>query len=156
MRCRLLIAGDGPLAGTLRDQSRRLSLGDAVEFLGSLPNDQLPAVFQQASLAVFPFRVADDGDQEGLGLVTIEAMGCGVPVIAADIPAVRDVVIHEQTGWLVPSGDPEALAAAIVPLLQDNEQTGRLAQHAREYVKSRFDWDIVAKRYRKLLGVAAN
>jgi glycosyltransferase involved in cell wall biosynthesis len=148
---RLLVVGDGPLADELRALSRALDLDLAIEFVGSVPNDALPDIMRKAWLAVFPFRVAEDGDQEGLGLVAIEAMGCGIPVVAADLPAVRDVVTHDQNGWLVPSGDPLAFADAVVKLLTDTQRRTRLAAQARRDALDRFDWSVVAQRYQKLL-----
>lgn len=149
---RLLVAGNGPLAAELLALVRELALDSAVEFLGSVPNDALPDILRLARLAVFPFRVAEDGDQEGLGLVMVEAMGCGIPVIAADLPAVRDVVTHDHNGWLVPSGDPQAFADAVVQLLTDTRRRARLAAQARRDALDRFDWSVVAEHYRQLLG----
>lgn len=151
-RARLLIVGDGPLAADLRALSTQLALGDAVEFLGSVPNRSLPDILRRARLAVFPFRIADDGDQEGLGLVSVEAMGCGIPVLAADIPAIHDVVLHDRNGWLVPSADPPALADAVCLLLREPDRRARLADQARADALRGFDWSVVAARYRQILG----
>lgn len=148
---RLLIAGDGPLADELRGQCKRLTLDDAVEFLGSVPNDRLPEVLRRGQLAILPFRVGIDGDQEGLGLTTIEAMGCGVPVLVAEVPAVHDVVQHDRNGWLVTSGQPKAIADAAIALLQNPQLRQRLAAQARDDVLARFDWAVAADRYRQLL-----
>lgn len=148
---RLLIAGDGPLADELMTLSSRLSLDAAVTFLGSVANAQLPEVLRRARLAVLPFRIAGDGDQEGLGLVTVEAMGCGIPVIASDLPAVRDVVADGVTGRLSPPGDPQRLAALVIELLEDPSQADRLADMARREAFTRFDWQVVSERYSELL-----
>ena len=148
---RLLIAGHGPLEQDLRSHAKRLQIDDAVEFLGSVPNDRLPEVLRRASLAVLPFRTADDGDTEGLGLVAVEAMGCGIPVIVGDVPAIHDVVTHAETGWIVPPRDPVALADAVTRLLDDPALAERLAENARRHAVSAFDWSVVAERYRVLL-----
>lgn len=148
---RLLIAGQGPLETDLRALAERLRIGDAVEFLGSVPNDRLPAVLHRAGLAVLPFCTADDGDAEGLGLVTVEAMGAGIPVIVGDVAAVHDVITHGETGWIVPARDAAALAAAIIRLLDDPALAARLAENGRRYAQQTFDWSVVAARYRTLL-----
>jgi glycosyltransferase involved in cell wall biosynthesis len=148
---RLLIAGQGPLEADLRALAERLQIGDAVEFLGSVSNDRLPAVLHRADLAVLPFCTADDGDAEGLGLVTVEAMGAGIPVIVGDVAAVHDVITHGETGWIVPARNPAALADAIVRLLEDPALAARLAGKGRRYAAQTFDWSVVAARYRTLL-----
>jgi glycosyltransferase involved in cell wall biosynthesis len=146
-----LIAGQGPLEADLRTLAERLRISDAVEFLGSVPNERLPEVLHRAGLAVLPFCTADDGDAEGLGLVTVEAMGAGIPVIVGDVAAVHDVITHGDTGWIVPAAKPAALADAIIRLLDDPALAARLAENGRRYARQTFDWSVVAARYRTLL-----
>ncbi|MGB5741982.1 MAG: glycosyltransferase family 4 protein, partial [Sedimenticolaceae bacterium] len=102
-------------------------------------------------LAVLPFRTADDGDVEGLGLVAIEAMGCGLPVIVGDVPAIHDVVTHGETGWIVPSDAPDALATAIIELLDNEALAARLRDNARRHALQSFDWSVVTQLYRDIL-----
>jgi glycosyltransferase involved in cell wall biosynthesis len=148
---RLLIAGHGPLESELRKLTSELALEDRVSFLGSIPNERLPAVLSRAHIAVLPFRIAADGDQEGLGLVTVEAMGCGVPVIASDLPAIHDVITDDVNGRLVPPDDPIKLSDTIIELLANPETSRRLARQARQRAVERFDWDVVSARYADLL-----
>ena len=148
---RLLIAGHGPLEQDLRALTERLRIDDAVDFLGSVPNDQLPEILRRACLAVLPFRTADDGDTEGLGLVAVEAMGCGIPVIVGDVPAIHDVVTHTETGWIVPQRDPVALADAVTQLLDDPALAARLGENGQRHAVRNFDWSVVAERYRGIL-----
>jgi len=147
----LLIVGDGPLRSTYESLASSLGISENVNFLGSIENLLLPDVFRKADLAVLPFRKARGGDQEGLGLVTIEAMGCGLPVIVGDVPAVRDVVQHGHNGWLVKGADPGDLTKAILLLLSDRALAKQLALQGREDVLTRFDWSVVARIYEKLL-----
>ena len=100
---------------------------------------------------MLPFRIADDGDQEGLGLVAVEAMGCGLPVIVGDVPAIRDVVNHTETGWIVPTGNPNQLAEAILHLLENPQIAANIANAARDYVVEHFDWSTSAQRYQDIL-----
>lgn len=147
---RLTIVGDGPLRGTLEAQAERLCITGSVTFAGARPPAEIPGFFQRAALFVMPSVVADSGDQEGLGLVAAEAMSCGCPVVAHDIPAVRDLVLHGQTGLLVPAGNRDALAAAMRRLLDDRALASRLAQAGRQHVAGHYSWPAVAGRYRKL------
>jgi glycosyltransferase involved in cell wall biosynthesis len=101
-------------------------------------------------MAVFPFLVDRSGDQEGFGLVQVEAMGCGCPVIAGDLPAIHDTIVHQENGLLVPPGDPKSLARAIVMLLGDPALRDRLSAEGRKRMVERFEWEIVAGKYAKL------
>ncbi|WP_052507601.1 glycosyltransferase family 4 protein [Desulfonatronovibrio magnus] len=147
---RLTIAGSGPLQNDLKALTARLNLSDKVRFLGMISQNQLPRLYQKAALAVFPFIRAKSGDQEGLGLVIVEAMGCKCPVIASDIPAVHDTVIHNQTGILVRLGDPEVLARAVAGILDHPDQRSNMAKTAMLKVLEKFDRDITAGKYLEL------
>ncbi len=144
---RLTVAGAGPLDMELRELARRLDISEKVEFLGMVAQSQLPALYRRATLAVFPFLVAKSGDQEGFGLVQVEAMGCGCPVIAGDLPTIHDSITHEETGLLVSPGNPEVLAETILRALNDQDLCFRLAREARKRVLEQFDWEIVAEKY---------
>lgn len=154
---KLLIAGSGPLQESLEAQALDLGVSDQVDFLGSYRNQDLPTLFQQADIAVYPFTQAASGDQEGLGLVMVEAMGCGLPVVAGDLPAVHDVIKDKATGLLVPPQDPAALAQTIKCLLADDDLANELAAAGRRHALMHFDWQTIADRYSKLLaGPAAH
>lgn len=148
---RLDLIGGGNNLGKYKSLSRCLGLSDAIRFLGVLPNHALPDYFQRVGLAVMPFRVERGGDQEGLGLTMIEAIGCGCTVIASDLPAVRDVIKDGKAGYLVPPDKPEALADKIVQLIKAQERGETLCPQARQWVLEKFDWEGVAKRYASLL-----
>ena len=144
---RLVLAGSGPMETELRQQAQRLHLSEKIDFLGMVTQTQLPALYQRATLAIFPFIVAKSGDQEGFGLVQVEAMGCECPVIAGDLPAIHDIITHEENGLIFPSGNAQALADAIIKLLDDPELRDRLAREGRKSVVQKFDWEIVAGKY---------
>jgi glycosyltransferase involved in cell wall biosynthesis len=144
----LTVAGSGPLEADLRKQSRSLDLTDHIVFLGSQPQSKLPGLYQQAALAVFPFVRAKDGDQEGLGLVVIEAMGCGCPVIASDLPAIKDTILHGKTGWSVTPGDSHSLAEKVINALENLEKTREMAECARIRAVELFDWIVISDRYK--------
>jgi glycosyltransferase involved in cell wall biosynthesis len=113
-----------------------------IRFLGAVAHSGLAALYQRATLAVFPFA-----EQEGFGLVVVEAMGCGCPVIASDIPSLRESTNCGTTGLLVPRKDPEALADAIERCLIDPHLRSELARSALESVRARFDWPSAASKY---------
>jgi glycosyltransferase involved in cell wall biosynthesis len=142
----LLVAGSGPEEAALRDQVRTLGLDARVRFLGAVSQQALPALYRQAALFVAPFVTAANGDQEGLGLVVLEALGCGCPVLVGDVPALRDLPVTR-----VASGDREAWASAVVAVLDDPAQSRRIAAEQREACIARFDWESVAEAYTQML-----
>jgi glycosyltransferase involved in cell wall biosynthesis len=144
---RLVVAGAGPLESELRASAAKLNMTDCVDFLGMVPQLKLPSLYQQATLAVFPFIVTKSGVQEGFGLVVVEAMGCCCPVIAGDLPAIQDTVVHEENGLIFPSGNAQVLADSILKLLDDPEFRARLAGEGRKSVVQNFDWEIIAGKY---------
>jgi len=147
---RLRIAGFGPEEAALRRQTVALGLDERVEFMGAVPQSELPMLYRRASLFVAPFVEAASGDQEGLGLVLVEAIGCGCPVIAGDVGAVEDVLGKESL-QVVRAEDVEQLSSRIIASLSDPVTAALRAARLRERVADRFEWTKVAKRYGDLL-----
>ena len=135
---RLEIAGFGPEREALEARVAALGLGDAVRFLGAVPQDALPALYRRAAVFVAPFVEAASGDQEGLGLVVVEALGCGARAVVSDLPATRELGDDLPGLVRVPPGDPAALAAALVALLA--APAPAVAPDARAPGLMRFDW----------------
>lgn len=149
---RLTVAGGGPEETALKAQAQRLGVAARVNFLGAIPQLQLPALYRRATVFVAPFVQADDGDQEGLGLVTIEALGCGCPVIASDLPAVRDVLPPDTCGsMLARPADAMHLAARILGVLEDPARARRDVLDLRTSLVERFGWHAIAERYAGVL-----
>lgn len=88
---------------------------------------------------------------EGFGLVLIEAMAAGIPVVATDVPGIRDVIRDQETGLLVPPHSPKAISQAIQQLRENTELRSRLVTSARQEVTQRYTWNAVLDRYRALL-----
>ncbi|CAN7461323.1 glycosyltransferase [Pseudoxanthomonas sp. LjRoot143] len=147
---RLRIAGFGPEEAALRQQVVALGLDKRVVFLGAVPQTELPMLYRRASLFVAPFVEAASGDQEGLGLVLVEAIGCGCPVIAGDVGAVEDV-LGKESFQVVRAEDVEQLSSRIIASLSDPATAVLRAARLRERVIDRFEWTRVAKRYGDLL-----
>jgi phosphatidylinositol alpha-1,6-mannosyltransferase len=90
-------------------------------------------------------RVA--GDIEGFGVVMLEAGMCGLPTVAAGIEGIRDAIHDGRNGVLVPSGDPEAFAAAILGFHEDRAALAAASERARSFTKSAFAWPVIADQY---------
>ena len=137
--------GEGRERGRIEEQVRRLSLQSRVFLHGAVDRPQ--EALRKIDLLVLPSAA------EGFGLVLIEAMAAGVPVVATNVPGIRDVVIDGRTGLLVSPGSPKELSAAILRVLGDNELRRRLVHEGREDVLRRFTWEVVLPRYRALLEI---
>jgi glycosyltransferase involved in cell wall biosynthesis len=139
----LHIFGAGAERERIISDIAQLGLRDAVTMHGSVskPQDAL----KQIEVLVLP------SSAEGFGLVLIEAMAAGVPVIGTNAPGIRDVVRNGETGLLVPVASPQELAEAIRRVMEDSALRHRLVARAQEDVRERFTWDAVIERYAELL-----
>jgi len=151
----LTIAGFGPEEAELRQQVRALDLEGQVRFLGAVKQEDLPALYNRAVLFVAPFVQANSGDQEGLGLVLVEAIGCGCPVLVGRVPAVTDVLGEEFSHLLVDPTDASTLTRRVISVLVNSDHARAEATELRGAVAERFDWSRVSARYAELLSAAA-
>jgi glycosyltransferase involved in cell wall biosynthesis len=91
-----------------------------------------------ADVFAMPCRVDRNGDRDGIPVAMIEAMACGVPVVAGDLPAVRELVRHDETGWLVDGTAPAQTADALARLANDPAERRRLGDAGRRRVIEEF------------------
>lgn len=142
------IAGDGPLRGALEAQAARLGVADRVHFLGWRAD--APAIFAALDVLLAPSR------WEGFGLVFLEAMALGVPVISTRVSAIPEVIADGETGWLVPPDDPAAIAGALRAALADPDERCRRGEAGRARLESQFTVDAMVERtlavYRGVVG----
>jgi glycosyltransferase involved in cell wall biosynthesis len=136
---RCAIVGKGPLEPSLRELIRSLGVERRVELAGPVPRERLLELYPRAAVFAAPCVVAGDGNRDGLPTVLVEAMACGVPVVATPVTGIPELVEDEVTGLLVPEHDAEALAAALARILQDAQLAKRLATAARARIESGFD-----------------
>jgi colanic acid/amylovoran biosynthesis glycosyltransferase len=142
----LVVVGDGPLRAELVRQAD----GSAVTFLGSLSRSAVAEEYARAEVVVFPSVPASSGDQDGLPVALVEAMAAGRAVIASNLPGLREAVVPDSCGMLVPPGDPVALRDAISALLRDESRRTRLGAGARARADE-YSINAVGRRYRALL-----
>lgn len=148
---KLRIIGDGPLRESLEELAHRLQVDDRVTFVGSVPNEEVPDYLRAAKISVMPSVVATSGDQEGLGLVAVEALGCGCAIVAFDLPAVRDTILHGKTGLMAEPENATDLADKIAMLLDDAALRQRLAESGRRHALEKFTWSAVGANYTKII-----
>jgi glycosyltransferase involved in cell wall biosynthesis len=121
----LVVAGDGPLRNRVPGA------------LGFVPHDELQRLYARAAVVACPSR------REGFGVTCLEAMAHGRPVVATTVGGLRDLVVHGETGLVVPPRNPAALRAALERLLADAELRSRLGAAGRERARECFSWDRV-------------
>jgi glycosyltransferase involved in cell wall biosynthesis len=138
-RIRLLIGGSGPLRAELEAQVKSLALGDCVRLLGFVPEAQLPAHYRAADLFVLP-----TAQIEGFGLVTIEALASGTPVLGTPIGATSEILGGLDASLLTGGADAESLAAGIAALHRrftaDSGWRARLSEAGRALVLCDYTW----------------
>jgi colanic acid/amylovoran biosynthesis glycosyltransferase len=150
---RLVLVGEGPMENELR---RSASALNDVRFMSWMPNNELRRWMRGALALCVPSQRALDGDAEGLPTVVIEAMAAGTPVIGSRHAGIGEAVEDEQTGFLIPEQDPEALAAALRWLSDEPELRRRLGENARQAAVQRFDMFSQSRRLeQRLLDVMA-
>jgi hypothetical protein len=142
----LVITGDGHYRDEWEALSRELGISEAVEFAGFVTNERLSQLFRACTLYVHPAIYDDRGDTEGLGVVLIEALRNRKPVVASQVGGIVDVIKDGETGLLVPQKDPEALAEAVLRVLQDPALARRLGEQGYVYATKFFDWDRITDR----------
>ena len=146
LRARLVVIGDGPEREPIGARVRDAGLEDRVEIRGRVSDEELRSAYAGADVLVLPSILDARGDTEGLGVVLLEAMSYGVPVVASDIGGITDIVEHETSGLLVPPGDPAALAQALERLARDPALASRLGAAGEQRVRRAFGWpEIMAK-----------
>jgi mannosyltransferase len=137
----------------LKEQVAAAGLSQRVRFLGELPIDEVPLWYQRVLIYAFTSR------NEGFGLTLLEAMAAGNALVAARAGAAEKVVRDGETGILVPTGDADAMAAALEPLMRDPANAAAMGQRARDSVVAEFGVDAEAAKiadvYRRVLGSAA-
>jgi glycosyltransferase involved in cell wall biosynthesis len=133
---RLLIVGKGSLESRLKQKVRALHLSDKIIFTGFIPNSEVADFHRLLTL----FIASSISKSESFGVSAVEAMACGVPVIANNIGGLAEVVVHGETGLLVSSNDTNQLAAAIEMLLLDPASREQFGQQARAHVARHYNW----------------
>ncbi|MFI0235123.1 glycosyltransferase [Streptomyces sp. NPDC016845] len=132
------LLGHDPEVRRLRALARRTGVADRVRFTGGVPSADVPSLLRAADVVVCP------GDYEPFGIVPLEAMACGRPVVASAVGGQLDTVADPATGRLVPPRDPQALARAVAELLADPVTREASGAAGRRRTLRRFGWDRVA------------
>jgi L-malate glycosyltransferase len=142
---RFHLIGSGPLEGRIRELVQSVGIADRVDFLGSLGGDALRAAVSKLRVSVLSSK-----DNEGLPNAVLESMARGVPVVATAVGGTPEVVEDGVTGFLIPAGDPLAIAERVVRLLKEPALADRLGEEGRRKVEREFAADKMVSEFDRL------
>jgi len=143
----LLIIGAGPEKETLVNRAQELGLENRIYFLGIMGIGELPFYYHAADVFVLP-SINKSGKTEALGVVLLEAMASGCPVIGSNVGGIPDIIVDEVNGFLVPEQDPQHLAEKIVQLLSDTDLQEKFQKNGLIRVREKFSWEKISKDFR--------
>jgi colanic acid/amylovoran biosynthesis glycosyltransferase len=144
------IVGDGPLREDLKKMVTDLGLDNIIQFRGWTDSDTLEMLYNQAHLFVHPSVTSSDGNQEGQGVVLVEAQAHGIPVIATRHGAFPDSLLDGQSGFLVPEKDVKALADKIEFLIANPQMWPQLGRTGRRFIEESFDAAMLNKKLEEI------
>jgi colanic acid/amylovoran biosynthesis glycosyltransferase len=134
-----VIVGDGEDRDRLQLHADRLGLGTRVHFTGALPQDQVARWLRRAHVLAAPCLVGEDGNQDALPTVLLEALGAGLPMVSTPVAGIPEIVDHGIHGLLVGCGDPRAVAAAIAEIIDDDSRWTAMSSAGPQRLAERFD-----------------
>lgn len=143
----LTIAGFGPEEEALKRQARALGIDGSICFSGAVTQPELPAIYRRASLFVAPFIRDDSGNQEGLPVVLMEAIGCGCPAVVGNVAGIRDLLGEHAEAISVDPRDSRALSKAILEVLDHPGEARQRADMMRQAAATHVDWQVIAEAY---------
>jgi phosphatidylinositol alpha-1,6-mannosyltransferase len=117
-----------------------------------VPGEELPAYYDAGDVFAMPCRTRRNGlDVEGLGIVYLEASATGLPVVGGDSGGAPDAIVHGETGYVVPGGSEDALAARLIELLSDPVGAAAMGEKGQAWVDREWRWNLVASRLGEIL-----
>lgn len=145
-----MVVGGGKKRGTFKKIAEELGIADAVRFVGTVPDADLPALYNVSVLYAGISRRADGTRIEGFGVALAEAAACGLPVVAGKSGGLAEAVRDGETGLVVDPDDVDAVATALSRLVTDQLLARRLGQAGRKSVETYYNWDRVIRDLREI------
>ena len=142
---RYAVIGPGPEADALQRRAAESAAAGSITFLGAVTGDEKFAFYERCDVFAMP------SEDEGFGIVFLEAGGFGKPVVGGRTAPPTDAVLHEQTGTLVDPRDAEAVADAVIGLLRDPHEARRLGANGERRVREELNWRAIARKVRNIV-----
>lgn len=144
---RVIIGGSGDQGYKYKQIAAEMGIAGNIVFAGYIPEQDLPQYYCGTSAFVLP---STDPTREGFGLVLLEAMACGRPVITTDIAGMADDIREFRTGIIIEKGSAESLAAAIAWFMENPRESEEMGKDARTLIELRYDWKVITARMVKV------
>ncbi len=141
---RLMLVGEGPFEKRIKKEVKKLNLAKNVVFTGNIPHNSIAQYYWSADALVLP------SSYESFPLVVIEAMACGLPVVAAKVGGIPLIVEHGKNGFLANNNDVEGFKNAIIALISNKKLCGEMGRRNREEVLVKYDWMESARKLKKI------
>lgn len=145
-----LIAGDGPLKEKIKNSIKNSNLKKYAILLGKVDDETLKLLYNSSDVMVIP-NIPVKGDIEGFGIVALEAISCGLPVVASDIEGIKDAIVNGKNGFLVEAYSAERFSNTLLSMLEDTRRARGIGEKAREFTLENFAWRKIAKIYFEIL-----
>ncbi|MDT8782466.1 MAG: glycosyltransferase family 4 protein [Candidatus Bathyarchaeota archaeon] len=145
---KLLLSGDGVLISKMHHMVKLAGLQKNVKFLGCVTLESIPILVNSCSVYVLPSL------KEGMPYALLEAMACGKPVVGSDIPGIKDIIVNNQNGILVPPKNPQAIAHAVLLLLKDEKLRLKIGENARKTIFNDYQWNLIINKVEKVYSEA--
>jgi glycosyltransferase involved in cell wall biosynthesis len=142
-----LIIGSGPLKDELADLVQKLALKENVVFIDEMPQEELVAFYSLADIFVLPSIINEKGETEGLGVVLLEAMACGLPVIGCNVGGIPDIIRNGVTGLLIKQKDPGDLAEKSIQMMSDKALRNKVIQNGFGLIENTFSWEAISDKF---------
>jgi glycosyltransferase involved in cell wall biosynthesis len=133
------IAGDGPTRREIEEEIARYDVADCVRLLGPRPQHEVARLLGESDIFVLPSVISYSGQMDGIPVALMEAMATGIPVIAAPISGIPELIEHERSGVLVDVNQPEQIASALRRLIEDPQLRTQMGRRGIERVRRGFD-----------------
>jgi len=142
---KLILAGEGQMKDEYMALSKELGISEKVIFMGNIPHSDMPAYLGISDIVVIPsIKIADF--EEGSSTFLLEAMAMGKPIIATNVGGLRETIINENNGVLVPDKDFQNISKSVIRLYLDRDLADRIGNSAREFVIKDRRWGMVGKK----------
>lgn len=150
-KAKLVIVGSGPEEQSLRNLAKSVRLNKNIVFLENVSHDKLSVMYASSDIFVSPSITNElSGEKEALGIVIIEAIASGIPVVASDSGGIRDTVDGKSTGFLAKEKDSDDIAQKTIDLLSNAKIRNEIIRKGLKHVREKYSWDILAKKYSDL------
>jgi len=149
-KCTLVIGGIGIEENRLKKLVKDLKLSNNIKFIGKISHHELPSYFKGSDVFVLPSIIDSKGETETLGVVLIEAMACGCPVIGSKVGGIVDVIDDNVNGFLTRPKDSVDIAEKLMNLLSNPSLRKRFVKNGRKKAEKKFNWDNIALEIEKI------